>query len=185
MMAAVDAVRERARRAASALDDAGIPCLVVGGNAVAAWVARVDTEAVRNTADVDILLRREDRERAIGALSSVGFVHRMVAGTDVFLDGPDGSNRSGVHVIFAGERVRPQHVVLAPDVAESEPGPDFPVPQLETLVRMRLASFRLEDRVQLLDLLDVGLIDESWAERLPPELGERLRDVVATRDAEA
>jgi hypothetical protein len=33
---------------------------VAGGNAVAAWVATVDPSAVRNTQDVDILLRRAD-----------------------------------------------------------------------------------------------------------------------------
>ena len=40
MVAAVEDVRERAHRAADALGKAGIPHVVVGGNAVAAWVAR-------------------------------------------------------------------------------------------------------------------------------------------------
>ena len=60
MIAAVEDVRERACRAAGALQRAGIPCVVAGGNAVAAWVARVDREAVRNTKDVDLLVRRQD-----------------------------------------------------------------------------------------------------------------------------
>lgn len=60
MVAAVDAVRERARRAAAALDAAGIQHVVVGGNAVAAWVARVEIEAVRNTKDVDVLSLKQD-----------------------------------------------------------------------------------------------------------------------------
>ena len=93
MIAAVDAVRERACRVAAALDRAGIPHAVVGGNAVAAWVARVDVEAVRNTKDVDLLVRREDFERAIEAAQAVGFVHQNVAGVDLFLDGPEGSVR--------------------------------------------------------------------------------------------
>ena len=37
-----------------------LPYAVVGGNAVAAWVSRVDQAAVRNTQDVDIVLRRAD-----------------------------------------------------------------------------------------------------------------------------
>jgi hypothetical protein len=49
MIAAVEEFRERARRAAAALEQAGIPHVIVGGPAVAAWVARVDKEAVRNT----------------------------------------------------------------------------------------------------------------------------------------
>ncbi len=60
MIEAVQAVRERALRATAALERAGIPYAVAGDNAVAAWVARVDRAAVRNTQDVDILVRRAD-----------------------------------------------------------------------------------------------------------------------------
>src|SRR5207247_1855581 len=64
MIHAVEKVRERLQRATSALERAGIPHAVAGGNAVAAWVSRVDESAVRNTQDVDILLRRSDLDRA-------------------------------------------------------------------------------------------------------------------------
>lgn len=60
MIRAVEKVRERLTRAVRALEAAGVPYAVVGGNAVAAWVARVDEAAVRNTQDVDLLLRRTD-----------------------------------------------------------------------------------------------------------------------------
>ncbi len=185
MIAAVDAVRERACRAAAALDRAGIQHAVVGGNAVAAWVARVDVEAVRNTKDVDLLVRRQDFRRVISALESVGFVHQYVAGVDLFLDGPDGSVRSAIHVVFAREKVHPDYLLPTPDVTESEAGPEFSVPTLEALVQMKLTSFRLKDRVHLLDLLDVGLIDEQWCDRVPPELAMRLRELIASRDREA
>ena len=185
MIAAVEAVRERARRAAVALSGAEVEYAVIGGNAVAAWVARVDVEAVRNTKDVDLLLRRQDFDRAIEALEAVGFAHQNVAGVDLFLDGPEGSVRSAVHVIFAGEKVRPDYLLPAPDVTESEPGPEFAVATLDALVRMKLTSFRLRDQVHLLDLLEVGLIDESWCERVPQELAERLRAVMESRDREA
>ena len=49
----------------AALEGAGIPYAVAGGNAVASWVARVDEAAVRNTQDVDILIRREDLDAAL------------------------------------------------------------------------------------------------------------------------
>ena len=80
MIAAVEDVRERAVRAARALQQAGIPHVVVGGNAVAAWVARVDREAVRNTKDVDLLVTRQDFARIIAELQAVGFIHQNVAG---------------------------------------------------------------------------------------------------------
>ncbi|HSG70530.1 MAG TPA: hypothetical protein VLA12_08955, partial [Planctomycetaceae bacterium] len=92
---------------ATALKQAGIRHAVIGGNAVAAWVARVDVEAVRNTKDVDILIRREDFAKTIEALQSVGFVYQNVAGVDLFLDGPHGSVRSAIHVVFAREKVYP------------------------------------------------------------------------------
>ncbi len=88
MIRAVEKVRERLRRATAALDAAGVPYAVIGGNAVAAWVSRVDESAVRNTQDVDILLRRDDLERATSALAAAGFVYRHAAGIDFFLDGP-------------------------------------------------------------------------------------------------
>ena len=184
MIAAVDAVRERACRATSALGRAGIPHAVVGGNAVAAWVARVDVEAVRNTKGVDLLLRREDFKQTIEVLDSVGFVHQNVNGIDLFLDGPEGSVRSAVHVIFAAEKVRPGHPVPAPDVTDSEPGPEYTVATLDALVRMKLTSFRLKDKVHLLDLLDVGLIDEDWCDRLTPELAARPREIIDEQDRE-
>ena len=49
MVLAVERVRDRLRRAAGALEEAGVPYAVVGGNAVATWVATVDAAAVRNT----------------------------------------------------------------------------------------------------------------------------------------
>jgi hypothetical protein len=185
MVAAVQDVQERARRAAGALRRAGIPHVVVGGNAVAAWVARVDVEAVRNTKDVDLLVARQDFARVKDELRSAGFFHQNVAGVDLFLDGPKGSVRSAIHVLFAGEKVRPGYLLPAPEVGESEPGPEFPVPTLDALVRMKLTSFRLKDQVHLLDLLEVGLIDQSWCSRFPAELSARLTQLIETRDREA
>ena len=72
MKEGIEQVRRRLERAAAALAGAGIPYAVVGGNAVAAWVSRVDTAAVRNTRDVDILLRRNDLARAQSAMAAAG-----------------------------------------------------------------------------------------------------------------
>jgi len=111
-------------------------------------------------------------------------VHRNVSDVDLFLDGPEGSVRSAIHVVFAGERVRPDHVLPAPDVTDADAGPDFPVATLGSLVRMKLTSFRLKDRVHLLDLIEVGLVDDTWAQRLPESLAERLRELIDARESE-
>ena len=64
MFGAVEKVRERLERSCKALADVGVPYAVIGGNAVAAWVATIDDGAVRNTRDVDLLLREEDLDAA-------------------------------------------------------------------------------------------------------------------------
>ena len=116
---AVEAVNERLRRAAGALDAAQVPYAVIGGNAVAVWVARVDRAAVRNTQDVDILLRRADHGVASDALRKVGFIPRHVKGIDMFLDGPNSKARDAVHVIYAGEKVRTEDPCPAPGYQRS------------------------------------------------------------------
>ena len=178
MIRAVERVRERALRTARALEAAGIPYAVAGGNAVADWVSRVDEAAVRNTRDVDIVLRRADLEHAISAMAKAGFVYRHAKSVDMFLDGPAAKARDAVHVVFAGEKVREDDLLPVPAVDESESSDRFRVVNLEALVRMKLTSFRLKDRVHLLDMLDVGLIDRSWLDRVPKELAARLQELL-------
>jgi hypothetical protein len=71
MELAVAKVRERLLRATDALNRAGIPYAVVGGRAVAHWVATVDDGAVRNTRDVDLLVRHSDLSAILTALQTV------------------------------------------------------------------------------------------------------------------
>jgi hypothetical protein len=182
MVRAVEKIRLRLLRAATALEQAKVPYAVVGGNAVAAWVARVDESAVRNTQDVDILLRRGDLETAKNALAAAGFVYRHVKGVDMFLDGPEAKARDAVHVVFSGEKVRPEYLLPVPDVTDAEQTPEFRLLNLEPLVRMKLTSFHRKDQVHVLDLAEVGLVEESWVNRFPPELSERLRELLDSPD---
>src|SRR5260221_68441 len=165
MIRAVEKVRERLHRAVAALEAAGVPYALVGGNAVAAWVSRVDEAAVRNTQDVDILLRRADLPAAKAAMARSGFVYRHAASVDMFLDGPDAKARDAVHLVFSGEKVRSDAISPNPDVTESETTESFRLVTLEALVRMKLTSFRDKDRTHLRDLIEVGLVDSSWSLR--------------------
>ena len=97
MVSAVEKVRQRLRRAAHALEQAGIPYALVDGNAVAVWVSEVDETAERNTQVVDILLRRSDLERATNAMAGAGFVYRHTSSIDMFLDGPGEGPRRRAH----------------------------------------------------------------------------------------
>ena len=182
MIEAVEAVRERACRATAALQRAGVPYAIAGGNAVAAWVARVDRVAVRNTQDVDILVRRSDFDAVKTALESVGFVHHNILDVDCFIDGPNGSPRDAIHLIFAGEKVRATYDYPSADVSESVSAEEYCVLSLDALVRMKLNSFRRKDQVHLLDLLDVGLIDSSWLSRLVPLHAAKLQQLIDDPD---
>jgi hypothetical protein len=178
MSNAIEKVRQRLLRAAGALAKGQIPYAVAGGNAVAAWVSRVDEAAVRNTQDVDIILRRADLPMARAVLEKAGFVYRHVAGIDMFLDGPEAKARDAVHIVFAAEKVHPDYYASVPDVAESEATETFRLVSLEALVRMKLTSFRLKDRVHLMDLISVALVDASWLEKVPAPLRSRLQELL-------
>lgn len=179
---AVENVRDRAKRAARALEEGGVPYAVVGGNAVASWIIRHGKGGARNTRDVDILIRRQDFDAAKAALEARGFLHQHVFGVEVFLDGSDSLPSESVHVVFANERVKADDPLPSPDVTESEPVGDFRVLSLDSLVRMKLTAYRRKDQVHLLDLLGVGLIDQSWCDRLPSELAQRLQHLIDTPD---
>lgn len=182
MIRAVEKVRERCDRAAKAFETAGIPYAVIGGNAVANWVASIDEGSVRNTRDVDILIRRDDLEAAKAAMDAAGFDHAQVAGVDLFVERPNGKPSEGVHLLFAGEKVKGTDPVPAPEIHESERGAAFQVLSLEALVRMKLVAFRLKDQVHLQDMTRIGLIDATWPDRYPEVLAARLREILANPD---
>jgi hypothetical protein len=179
MIRAVEKVRERLERAVAALEAAAIPYAVAGGNAVAAWVARVDEAAVRNTRDVDIVLRRDDLPAATEALRKAGFIFHQATGVTMFLDSAEAKARDAVHVVFGEEKIRKNYLLPAPSVDESESVGPFRALTLDALVRMKLTSFRDKDRMHLRDMLDVGLIDDGWCKRFPQELADRLREIIA------
>lgn len=178
MSEAVERVEQRLRLSTGALADAGIPYAVVGDNAVAVWVDSVDPSAVRNTRDVDLMIRREDLRRVQAALEPLGFVYRHVGGIDVFLDGPEAKVRDAVHIVFAGEFVRAGEPGPNPTLDQIATVDRLAVLSLEALVQIELTAFRDKDRTHLRDLIDVGLVDRSWLDRLPSILGERLRTIL-------
>jgi hypothetical protein len=179
---AVAMVKERLKQAVTALETAGIPHAVAGGNAVAAWVSRIDPAAVRTTVDVDILIDRADLERATAALEAVGFVHSFEFGIHIFVDGPQGKAREAVHILFAGEPVKPADPVAAPDLSATDLHEGYRIVDLDQLITMKLTAFRDKDRTHLRDMIDVGLIDGQTVARLPALLQPRLEELLANPD---
>lgn len=182
MERAVAKVRERLLRATAALNQIGVPYAVVGGNAVASWVSTIDEGAVRNTRDVDLLVRRDDLPAITTALEQAGFVAGELLDVVMFRDGPEGKPSEAVHLLFAGEKTRPDHLLAAPEIQTVETPDKLRVINLESLVSMKLMSHRLKDRVHLQDMIGVGLIDASWLPKLPTELAERLKLILETPD---
>lgn len=176
---AVDANRDRLFRSTGALDAAGIPYAVIGGWAVASWVARRDPDATRTTKDVDLLLRRVDLERAKTAITEVGLIFEEVAGVGMFLEPIDPSPKRAVHLLWAGEKVRDYEQYPAPGVEESEVGPEgYRVVDLLGLIRMKLLAYRRHDLVHLTDMIDVGLIHRTTLEQLPTDLAAKLEPLL-------
>jgi hypothetical protein len=182
MVLAVEKVRERLLRSTAALEAAGIPYAVIGGNAVAAWVSKVDPGAARNTVDVDLMVNRSDFDVVKQALEGAGFVHYDLMDVTMFLDGPAGRPRDAVHLLFAGEKVKQEYAEAAPDLNVIEQYEAFRVIGFESLVRMKLTSFRDKDRTHLRDMIEVGLLDASWLPRLRPELASRLQELFDNPD---
>jgi hypothetical protein len=175
MFRAVELVQERLNRACRALHEADVPYAVIGGHAVAAWVATIDDGAVRNTRDVDLLLAEEDLSRASEALQSVGFVRDEVMGTVIFLDGPDGKPSQGLHILLAGQKVRADYASPAPRVDRTVEINQKRIVDLEALVEMKLNSYRRKDQTHLQDMIHIGLIDGHWPARFPEPLSQRLQ----------
>jgi len=182
MERAVAKVRERLLRATSALNQIGAPYAVVGGNAVASWVATVDEGAVRNTRDVDILVRRNDLPDITAALEKAGFVAGELLDVIMFRDGAEGKPSEAVHLLFSGEKTRREHLLPAPEIRTVDDPANFRVLTLESLVVMKLMSNRDKDRTHIRDLISVGLVDSSWLAKLPPVLAERLKQILDTPD---
>ncbi len=181
----LDQLTATAARVCNALRQAGIDYRVVGGLAVLFHVQSRDPLAARLTKDVDLAINRSDLARIAEAVRHLGLEYRHVAGVDMLVDAVKPKAKSGVHLLFAGEKVRSTD--LEPVPALSDPGVDeqgILVTPVASIVRMKLISFRLRDKTHLIDLDSVGLITPEIEAGLPDALRERLQQVRAEERGE-
>ena len=177
---ALEDVTNRLRRVCAALSRAGVPFALVGGQAVALWVASRDPAAVRTTKDVDLLLRRDDLGRARAAALGAGMEYFETMGVGMFLEQKDPNPWHAVHLVWAGERIRPNYEVPAPTVDQCEVTAEgLPVVTLAALMQMKLQADRDQDRVHLRDMIDVGLVGRDLVATLPPTLARRLEALLS------
>jgi hypothetical protein len=182
MVRAVERVRGRLLRATAALEESAVPYCVVGEQAVAAWILQVDEAAVKYSPAIEILLNRSDLDAAKRAMANAGFVFGRVQGSDGFLDEPGAKARDAVRAAYVGEKVRTDELCVAPSISNAVRLNLRSAISLESLVNMKFSSYRRIDRVNIRDLIDVGLVDDTWLSRLPAPLSGRLKELLDNPD---
>lgn len=169
---------DRLKQLHEILSSAGIPYRIVGGMGVFLHVFSRDPLKARLTRDVDAAIGRDSLSKVIEAARGAGLAYRHVAGADMLIDDKPGARaRSAVHLIFTGEKVRPDY--LEPSAPE-ETGEGILIAPVADLVRMKLTAYRLEDRAHIQDLDGVGLITPEIEASLSEPLRQRLAEVRAT-----
>jgi hypothetical protein len=169
-------------RVAGALRNAGIEYRVVGGVAIFLHVSEQDPIAARMTRDIDMVVARADLDRIAFAVEPLGLQYKHVAGVDMLVDTASGKARSAVHLLFVGEKVRPDYLDSVPCFSSAVIAKAGTLlAPVADLVRMKLTSFRLKDKVHIQDLDGVGLITPEIEAGLPGELRQRLVAVRAER----
>jgi hypothetical protein len=178
----VEQLFEVLNRVSTALREAGIEYRVIGGIAVYLHVAERDELAARMTRDIDLAVNRRDLDRIVQAVRPYGFGLRHVASIDMLVDLAKPSARSAVHLVLAGEKVRPTDIAPIPELSTPvETSEGILIVPIVDLLRMKLTSFRLKDKVHIQDLDGVGLITPEVEAALPGELRQRLAEVRETR----
>jgi hypothetical protein len=158
---------------------AGLEYRVVGGLATYLYVEEAAPDAGRLTKDIDIVVRREDLEKIAEAAEKFGFRYRHAAGFDMLVRTAEPTVRRAVHLVFAGEKVRPEYIEPAPDLGELRRIRGIRLIPLGDLIRMKLTSFRLKDGAHIIDLDEAGLITPEIEAGLSPLLRERLAEARA------
>ncbi len=158
---------------------AGLEYRVVGGLAAYLYVEELEPDAGRLTKDIDIAVRRGDLERIAKAAEPFGLQHRHVAGVDMLVQAGKPSARRAVHLVFAGEKVRPEYPEPAPELGPYRRIKGLRLIPLADLIRMKLTSFRANDEAHLKDLDEARLITPEIEAGLSPVLAVRLVHVRA------
>ena len=173
----MDQLFERLRRFHAAMDAAGLSYRIVGGVAAFFHVYDREPDQARSTRDVDAAVARVDLPRIIVAAEKAGFRYKHAAGIDMLVDADQPGARSSIHLVFIGEKVRPSYFAEIPasDPVRTKEG--IWICPVADLVRMKLTSFRLKDKVHIQDLDGVGLITPEIEAALPQPLRERLQEV--------
>jgi hypothetical protein len=154
-------VPETFRRLRKLLADAKIPHVFVGAIAANAHGFR------RSTEDVDLCMRREDLERFKREL--VGTEFAPVEGRPRKFYDP--ATQVTFDILVAGEiagNTRKQREVRFPDPSEAELIDGAPFVSLARLIELKLVTWRYQDWADVVSLIRLHNLDESFADRFNP-----------------
>jgi hypothetical protein len=164
------------QRLASSLNDLQIPFAVAG-----AMAANAHGHS-RTTADVDILIRREDLDRFKAEYLGRGWVNKF-EGSKNFRDAVTGVK---IHALLAGDYPGdglPKPIAFPPpeDVAEVHDD-GIPFLSLKSLLELKLASgmttdHRPRDFDDVIQLIRVNQLAESYADSLNPYVADKFRQM--------
>lgn len=160
-----------------AFASAGLDYRVVGGLAAYLYVEEREPDAGRLTKDIDIVVRRDDLDAISRAVEPFGLQYRHAAGVDMLVQAGNASARRAVHMIFEGEKVRPEYCAAVPELGPCRSIRGIRLVPLIDLLRMKLTSFRIKDQMHLKDLDELGLVTPEMEAELLPIQRERLADV--------
>lgn len=176
----VEQLFEKVKRLDAAMREAGLEYRVIGGVAVFFQVFDRDPGKARMTQDVDVSVRRQDLATIAEVAEKHGFRYRQVAAVDMLVDAKNPRASTAIHLIFVGEKVRPEYVEPVPDFSEpTRTAEGVLLAPVADLVRMKLTSFRLKDQVHVQDMDSVGLITPEVEASLSEVLRARLAEVRA------
>jgi hypothetical protein len=176
----VEQLFDRMRQLHAVFTAAGVPYRLVGGLAVHLHVAQQDPLQARLTADIDAGVERQDLPRIVEAAAAAGWEYRHTAGVDMLVDARAPRARSPVRLIFLREKVRPDYLEPVPDSAPVVTAEGILLAPVSDLVRMKLTSYRLKDRVHIQDMDNAGLITPAIEAGLPAQFRRRLAEIRAT-----
>jgi hypothetical protein len=134
----VDQLFELAHVVEQIFSSAHLEYRIVGGLATYLYVEERDPDAGRLTKDIDIAVRREDLLKIAAAARNFGFEHRHVAGVDMLVRSSDPSARRAIHLVFAGEKVRPHYLEPVPQLGPHQTIQSLKLVPLADLVHMKL-----------------------------------------------
>lgn len=165
-------VHDTMRRLAKAFNELEIPFAIAGAMAANAHGHR------RTTADVDVLLRREDLKRFKDCWIGRGWLD-LFEGSKGFKDTLNGVK---VDVLVVGDypgdgKVKPISFPTPESVREVHDG-NLPFLNLKTLLELKIASgmtaaHRLQDLADVIQLIRINALDQAFASQLNPFVQEK------------